>query len=251
MEAKLDDVSERQLRLNRRSINRDIIRKFKTKQPPIKNKRLRKVERQLTSKLTRMEPAVHLQDFTQTPEMVVEIMAIHCNFFKLPMPQEILQLIVVYATPRFLRINPRQGVVFKNCRGVNVKLRGKGKHVLIHNCSNFTIHVEDLIGSMKIFDSNRLDVMTVGEIGVRAYAIEKSSDVKIRFREDTVQTVFTNVTPKGPIWAAAFVKKEDCMDFANLKRRLCLSHEVSATRWSKLDGWQSISSSSGEWLAIV
>jgi len=250
MEAKIDDVSERQLHLNRRSINRDIIRKFKKKQPAIKNKRLRKVERKLTSKLTRMEPDVHLQDFTQTPEMVVEIMAIYCKCFKLPMPQEILQLILVYVTPRLLRINPRQGVVFINCHGVNVKLRGKGKHLHINNCSNFTIEVEDLISSMKIFDSDRLDVMTVGEIGVHAYAMEKSSDVKIRFRDDTAQTVFTNVSPKGPIRAAAFVKGEDCVDF-NMLHSLRISDEVSATRWSKLNGWQSISPATGEWLTIV
>jgi len=249
MEVKNDDDCERQLHLNRRSINRDLLRKFKKKQPAIKNKRLRKTERKLNKKMRRIT-TVNFLGFIQTPEMVVEIMAIYCNFYQLPMPQEILQLIVVYATPRLLRVNPHQGVVFKNCRGVNVKLQGKGKSVLIDNCTNFTIHVEDLIGSMQMFDCDRLDVMTVGEVGVRAFVMEKSSDVKIRFRDDTAQTVFNIVFPKGPIWAAAFSKEEDPVEFSKLQRRICLSDEVSATRWSKTDGWQSISPITGEWLAI-
>jgi len=249
MEVKNDDDSERQLHLNRRSINRDIIRRFK-KKPAIKNKRVQKTGRKLTKKLSRMRPSVHLQDFFQTPEMVVEIMAIYCKSYKLAMPQEILQLIVGYSTPSFLRVNPHQGVVFKNCHGINVKLRGKGKHVEIRNCSNFIIQVETLISSVQIFNSERLDVTTVGEVGVPTYVMENSGDVKIRFRDNSALSVFTNRNPKGPIEAAAFSKGEDLVEFNKLQRRVCLSDNVSASKWSERDGWQSISPITGEWLAI-
>lgn len=245
-EEKKDDV-ERQLHLKRRNINNDLLRRFKKKGVPVGKKGVYKTGKKLTRKLKMQLPHVPIHDFYQTPETVVKIMAIFCKSYALPMPQEILQLIVTFSTPSFLRVNGHQGVVFKNCHGINVKLRGKGKQVLISNCSDLNLQVEDLISSLNVFDCERLNITTVGELGVPAYIMENSSDVNVRFRDDSLQTVFSVRSPKGRILAAAFSKGEDLVEFSTLKKVVLLSNSTSAVRWSSRNGWQVIDIITGEW----
>jgi len=245
-EKKVDDV-DHQLHLKRRSINRDLIRRFKKKNVPSGKKRVHKKGKKLTRKFKKLLPPVLLHDFNQTPETVVKIMALFFKSYALPMPEEILQLIVTYSTPSFLRVNGHQGVVFKRCHGINVKLRGKGRQVLISNCSDVTLQVEDLISSLDVFESEGLNITTLGEFGVPAYILEKSSDVKVRFRDDSQQTVFSNRSPKGLIQAAAFSQGEDLVEFKKLKKIVCISDNTSAKRWSMRNGWQSMDMITGEW----
>jgi len=245
-EEKKDDVNL-QLQQKRRSVNNDLLRKFK-KKPAIKNKRLRKSGKKLTRKLYQRHPSVNLYDFVQTPEAVVEIMAIFCKCFVLALPEEILRLVVAFSTPTLLRVNPHQTVSFKNCHGINVKLQGKGQQVLITNCTNFTLQVEDLIRAINVFDSEGLDISTVGGDGVPAYMMTNSGDVKVRFRDDSGQTAFSTGVSKGLIQVASFSRGEDLVEFDQLQRIVRLSDDNSSYRWSQTNGWQILSPVTGEWL---
>jgi len=171
---------------------------------PIGQKSISKKSTNLTRNLNKLLPPVHIHDFNQTPETVVKIMPLFLKSYALSMPKEVLQLIVTFSTPSFLRVNQHQEVVFKNCHGINVKLRGKGKSVVISDCSDLTLQIEDFISSLTVsslhvLDSERLSITTFGKFGVHTYKLKNSSDVKVRFRDDSMQTVFTNRQPKGCI----------------------------------------------------
>jgi len=211
--------------------------KFKKRDTKNDNSLVSRTGKTLDMQLNRLKPPIELENFNQTPETVVQIIAMFSQVYGLRMPEVILRLLVAYSTPSFLRINAHEAVVFKNCNGISVKLKGKGKWVLISGCSNFVLQVEDLINFVEMFDSDKVDVTVVGDIGVLAYKIEKCSDVKIRFRDDSSKITFINQFSKGLILAAPFHKGDALVEFEKLYNRFQFPVESSRVLWSQTRGW--------------
>jgi len=192
----------------------------------------------LNRHLRKLPRALILTGFNQTPETVVEIMGLFFQAYGLPMPEEILQLLVAYSTLHVLSLNAHQAVVIKNCHGISIQLKDKGKQVSISNCKDINLQVENLINFLEVFDSENVDVTVIGDTGVNSYKLEKSSNIRIRFRDDASMITFIDQFSKGPIQAAPFLKGEEMLEFKDLKNSFHFPAKSSRTRWSNTHGWQ-------------
>jgi len=216
----------------------EILEKFWKRKKPAENSFVYKTGQMLNRHIMRLEPPIRLHDFNQTPETIVKIMAMFCEAYCLRMPEEILQLVVAYSTPCFLRVNAHQAIVFQNCYGISVELIGKGKQVLIDACEDFSLKVKDLINFVEVYNSKKINVTVTGEIGVPTHKIENTRNLKIRFRENSSIITFINQFSRGLVQAAPFSESDYLKEFKDLKNIFLFPQDSSRTRWSKRLGWQ-------------
>jgi len=227
---------QRQFRRHKVDFDKIISRFDKTPPPDIKPY-VKTMGEKLNRHMRKLPRALILTDFNQTPETVVEIMGLFFQAYGLPMPEEILQLLVAYSTLHFLSLNAHQALVIKNCSGISIKLKNKGKQVSISNCKDIKLEVEDLINFVEIFNSENVEVTVIGDTGVNSYKLEQSSDIRIRFRDDSSMITFIDQFSKGLVQAAPFSKGEEMLEFKDMKNSFRFPVMSSRTRWSTTRGW--------------
>jgi len=214
-----------------------ILKRFDKNSPSNVNSFVKKTGQTLDRHLRKLKPHLILENFNQTPETVVEIVGLFFQAYSLAMPEEILQLLVAYSTLYFLRLNAHQALIIKNCHGISIQLRNKGKQVLISNCTDLNLEVDDLINFVDVFDCQNVEIKVIGDIGVNSYKLENSSDIRIRFRDDSSMITFIDQFSKGLIQAAPFSKGDEVLEFKYLKNIFRFPAESSRTRWSNSRGW--------------
>lgn len=199
---------------------------------------VKKTGLELRRHLLKLPAPIVLTDFNQTPETVVEIIRLFFRAYSLKMPEEILQLLVAYSSPYLMRLNSHQSLVLNHCHDISVRLRNKGKQVLLQNCKNLKLEVEDLINFVEMFHCEKVDVTVIGEIGVHTFKLEQSSDVTMRFRDDSSMITFIDQYSKGLIQAAPYPKGDELLEFKDLKYSFRFPEKSSRTKWSQTHGWQ-------------
>jgi len=192
----------------------------------------------LSKRLHSVQAPVLLHNFNQTPDTIVMIVSMFCKEYSLQLPKYVIKLLIEFSTPCLVHFNRHQAVVFKNCHGISAQVPGKCKQILISNCEDFKVQVEDVIKFVDVYDCERVEIITIGEVGVHTYQISKSSDIKVRFRNDCSTVTFFNRSPKGLNYAATFSKGDDFVPFIRLKSIFSLPADASVARWSQGLGWQ-------------
>lgn len=228
-----------QVHENKRANVDEILKRFGKKSSSVSTN-VAKTGLALNTNLRRLKTPIHLDSFFQTPGMVVELMAMFSQAYNQPMPKGILRLIVDFATPCYMSLAANQAVVFSRCHGIDVQLRGKGRQVMISNCKDITFQVEDLMNHVEVSNSKKVDITTVGKAGVHMYLIDKSSDLRIRFRDDSPKVQFMAYGSNGLIQAAPFSKGEDLVEFKKLENIKHFPAEPLTIWWSQEQGWHQI-----------
>jgi hypothetical protein len=80
----------------------------------------------------------------------------------------------------------KQGVLVLNSKSISFKLGVKIKHVTVDNCSNCKIHVNHLLSSLNILNSNRVELFVSGS--VPTISVEKTHGCQIWLSKESLDS---------------------------------------------------------------